>query len=168
MNILPPLVCVCVCRCDYGLCKPQPACAQVVFVVSGGASERVPVRHDPLPIHLPDCKHVEIITWPRATFSRAFLTITTLSPLQEPHLESWKSSRNGSRTSEISVGLWKSSRGSRVSPSIVENVLKKIFRLLSQQVFLNHLASDFPPQNFMYVSFKKNKVWSLCKNRDVY
>lgn len=137
---LPISLCLSVsfCRRDHGLHKPQPDRAQVL-IVGGGASERVPVRHDPLQIHLPNCKHVEI-TRPRARFGRAFLTIPNLSPLWEPHLESWTSSKNGSRTSEISVGSRKSSRGSGVSLSLVEHIQKKNVWLLFQKIFVNHLA----------------------------
>lgn len=52
-------MCVCVCvRCDDGLCEPQPVGAQ--DVVSGGASQRVSARHDPVSLRLAARKHLEV------------------------------------------------------------------------------------------------------------
>lgn len=46
-------------RCHHGLCQPQSVRAQ--DDVSGGPSARVPLGHDPFPLHFPNSKYMEVV-----------------------------------------------------------------------------------------------------------
>lgn len=48
-------------RCHHGLCQPQSVCAQ--DDVSRGPSARVPLGHDPFPLHFPNSKYMEVVPW---------------------------------------------------------------------------------------------------------